>query len=141
MRIFENKRTDYVPKIRIINLVDILLVLLLFLFTTTTFRVEAPSAVKLALPEARTAEEIGKEKVDRLLITVGADETIYVGQQAITLDGLAETLQEARATNPNVVLQFSADKQVSYGRVVAIVDAAREAGIQNLTAFTRKSVD
>ena len=56
MRIFEVSRTEYVPKIRIINLVDILLVLLLFLFATTTFRSEAPSAVNVSLPEAQTAD-------------------------------------------------------------------------------------
>jgi biopolymer transport protein ExbD len=36
-------------------------------------------------------------------------------------------------------VQFSADKTVSYGTVVAIVDAARAAGIPDITAFTKKS--
>ncbi len=140
MRIFQTQREGYTPKIRIINLVDILLVLLLFLFVTTTFRVESPSAVKLALPEAKTAEEVGKEKIERLVLSVGPDERIYLGQQEIALDTLAQSLKEAQAKQPGIVLQFSADKEVSYGRIVAIIDAAREAGIQNLTAFTRKSV-
>jgi biopolymer transport protein ExbD len=35
-------------------------------------------------------------------------------------------------------VQFSADKTVSYGTVVAIVDAARAAGISDITAFTKK---
>ena len=140
MRIFETSRGGYTPKIRIINLVDILLVLLLFLFVTTTFRQDAMSAVKVALPEAKTAEELGKQKIERVLLTVGADETIYLGTEPITLDKLAAALKRAREANPDVILQFSADKKVSYGRVVGIVDAAREAGIQNLTAFTEKSV-
>ncbi len=141
MRIFETKREAYTPKIRIINLVDILLVLLLFLFVTTTFRVESPSAVKLALPEAKTAEEIGREKIQRLLLSVGPDEQIYLGQDQIDLGQLADALARARAEQPGIVLQFSADKSVSYGRIVAVIDAAREAGIENLTAFTRKSVE
>ena len=66
MRIFEVSRAGYVPKIRIINLVDILLVLLLFLFATTTFRVDSPAAVRLSLPEAKAAEELGKEKIKHL---------------------------------------------------------------------------
>ncbi len=120
---------------------DILLVLLLFLFVTTTFRVEAPSAVKLALPEARTAEEIGREKIDRLLLSVGPDERIYLGQQEIALAQLSDALETARRERPGIILQFSADKSVSYGRIVSIIDAARKAGIENLTAFTRKSVE
>lgn len=139
MRIFEVSRAGYVPKIRIINLVDILLVLLLFLFATTTFRVDAPAAVKLALPEARSAEELGKEKIKHLVITVGPDETIYVADQVVGLDQLDQVLREAKTANPQVTLQLSADKQVSYGRVVGIVDAARVAGIVEITAFTKKA--
>lgn len=140
MRLFDVSRTGYTPKIRIINLVDILLVLLLFLFATTTFRMEAPAAVKIALPEAKTAEQLGKEKVDRVLLTVGPDETIYLGTEPVQIKELETALRQAKEKNPAVVLQFSADKKVSYGRVVAIVDAARAAGIENLTAFTEKSV-
>ncbi len=55
MQIFNKTGTGYTPRIRIINLVDILLVLLLFLFVTTTFRVDAPTVVKVALPETTTA--------------------------------------------------------------------------------------
>jgi biopolymer transport protein ExbD len=39
-----------------------------------------------------------------------------------------------------VLVELSADKNASYGTVVAIVDAARVAGIHNITAFTQKSV-
>jgi len=57
MRIFDVSRVGYTPRIRIINLVDILFVLLLFFIATTTFRyaTNEPSAVKLSLPEAKTA--------------------------------------------------------------------------------------
>ena len=54
MRIFDVSRAGYTPRIRIINLVDILFILLLFFIATTTFRFAAkePTAVKLSLPEA-----------------------------------------------------------------------------------------
>ncbi|NQU12283.1 biopolymer transporter ExbD [bacterium] len=129
------------PKIRIINLVDILLVLLMFLFATTTFRSETPSAVKLSLPEAKTAEAVGQQQVHRLLITVAPDEAIYLNQEPVRLERLEGVLRRAREQNPEVVLQLSADKRVSYGRVVAIVDAARGAGISDLTAFTKKTAE
>ena len=37
-------------------------------------------------------------------------------------------------------LELSADKSVSYGIIIGVVDAARVAGIQNITAFTKKSI-
>ena len=139
MRIFEPAKSQRPPAIRLINLVDVLFILLIFFVATTTFRAGMPTAVKLALPEAKTAEEIGREKVERVSIAVGADEVVYLNNKPIALDALEKSLREAKAKNPQVQVQFSADKSVTYGTVVTIVDAARAAGISDLTAFTKKS--
>lgn len=140
MRIFEVAKQIHQPRIRLVNLVDILFILLIFFLATTTFRNELPTQIKMSLPEAKTAEELGKQKVERLLISVGADEQIYVDDKPIGLDALERRLREAKQSNPDVVLQFSADKSVSYGTVVAVVDAASAVGIRDITAFTKKSV-
>ena len=139
MRIFEPTKAQRPPTIRLINLVDVLFILLIFFIATTTFRATSPTAVKLVLPEAKTAEEVGREKVDRLNIAVGSDETIYLDNKPVALSALEKALRDAKEKNPKVQVQFSADKTVSYGTVVAIVDAARTAGIPDITAFTKKS--
>ena len=139
MRIFDPTKTQRPPAIRLINLVDVLFILLIFFIATTTFRASSPTAVKLVLPEAKTAEEVGREKVERLSIAVSSDETIYLNNKSIALSTLEQTLREAKQKNPKLQVQFSADKSVSYGTVVAIVDAARAAGIPDITAFTKKS--
>jgi biopolymer transport protein ExbD len=139
MRIFESTKTHRAPSIRLINLVDVLFILLIFFIATTTFRIATPTAVKLALPEAKTAEEIGKQKLSRVVITVGRDEVVYFDTKPIALGALEAALRDAKGKDPNVQVQFSADKSVSYGTVVAIVDAARAAGIPDITAFTKKS--
>ena len=138
MRIFEPSKSHWPPSIRLINLVDVLFILLIFFIATTTFRASSPTAVKLALPEAKTAQEIGREKVSRVSIAVGADEIIYLDNKPVALSALENSLREAKAKDPKVQVQFSADRTVSYGTVVAIVDAARAAGISDLTAFTKK---
>jgi biopolymer transport protein ExbD len=142
MRIFETTHRHRTPQIRMINLVDILLNLLIFFIASTTFRVttNAPSAVKLSLPEAKTAEAIGKERISHMRITVAADGAIYLNQTQIGLNALEPALRDARTKTPDLVLEFSADRTVNYGMIVSIVDAARAAGIRNLTAFTKKSV-
>lgn len=140
MQIFNVSKVGYTPRIRIINLVDILFILLLFFIVTTTFRVDQPNAVKLNLPEAKTSEALGKQKVDHVTISVTSNDVIFVDQQKVNLEALTTRLREAKAKNPDVLLEFSADKSVSYGTVVAVVDAARDAGVRNITAFTKKSV-
>jgi len=144
MRIFEMSQRHRTPSIRMINLVDILLNLLIFFIASTTFRIAtgAPAAVKVTLPEAKTGEEIGaqRDKTTRVRISLTADGVVYVNEQRVPLDALESALREAKATSPDLLLEFSADKDVSYGTVVAVVDAARAADIRNITAFTQKSV-
>ena len=139
MRIFEASKNKRPPIIRVINLVDVLFILLIFFIATTTFRAMSPTAVKLVLPEAKTAEEVGREKVERVSIAVSSDETVYLDNKPVALSALEKALRDAKEKNPKLEVQFSADKTVSYGTVVAIVDAARSAGIPDITAFTRKS--
>jgi biopolymer transport protein ExbD len=142
MRIFEMSPKHRTPSIRMINLVDILLNLLIFFIASTTFRVmtNEPTAVKLSLPEAKTAEDVGKEQSNHIRITVAPDDTVYLNKERVPIDGLEKALRDAKVRNPNLLLEFSADKSVNYGTVVAIVDAARAAGIRDITAFTKKSV-
>jgi biopolymer transport protein ExbD len=139
MRIFDPAKSQRPPSIRLINLVDVLFILLIFFIATTTFRANSPTAVKLVLPEAKTAEEVGREKVERLSIAVSPDDTIYLDNKPIALSTLEQTLRDAKEKNPKLQVQFSADRSVTYGTVVAIVDAARSAGIPDITAFTKKS--
>ena len=125
-----------------INLVDILLNLLIFFIASTTFRVltKEPSAVKVTLPEARTAEEVGKTEIPRLRIVVAPDNQMYLDGKPVTQEALEKALKTARTKNAQTLLELSADKSANYGTVVSIVDAARLAGIRDITAFTKKSV-
>jgi biopolymer transport protein ExbD len=126
--------------INITPLIDIVFQLLIFFVVTTTFRAHVPLAVQLELPEAKTAEELGKQQIERLEIKIGPDETIYVNDKPVAAEKLADTFSAAKRKNPNVLLQLSADKRVSYGTIVTVMDAARDAGIRNVTAFTKRSV-
>src|SRR6266849_1365385 len=100
MRIFDPTKSQRPPAIRLINLVDVLFILLIFFIATTTFRASSPTAVKLVLPEAKTAEEVGREKVDRLNIAVGSDETIYLDNKPVALSALERSLREAKEKSP-----------------------------------------
>ena len=139
MRIFDPTKTQRPPAIRLINLVDVLFILLIFFIATTTFRANSPTAVKLVLPEAKTAEEVGRETIQRISIEVGSDERVYLDRKPIDVSALEAALRQAKQKDPKLQVQFSADRTVSYGTVVAIVDAARAAGIPDITAFTKKS--
>jgi|GEM_PF-738265 len=142
MRLVEMSQRHRTPSIRMINLVDILLNLLIFFIASTTFRVakKEATAVKLTLPDARTAEAVGKTEIPRLRVVVAPDNKIYLDGEPATLATLENALTAARRKNIHTILELSADKSASYGTVVGIVDAARAAGIRDITAFTKKTV-
>ena len=142
MRLIEMSQRHRTPSIRMINLVDILLNLLIFFIASTTFRLakKEQTAVKLTLPEARSAEAIGKTEIPHLRITVAPDNQVYLDQNPVTLEMLEKALKAAHTKNAHTLLELSADKGASYGTVVGIVDAARLAGIRDITAFTKKTV-
>ena len=54
MNFVKNKRRK-VPSVIIVSLIDVLLVVLIFLMVSTTFKKEQP-ALKLALPESKVAK-------------------------------------------------------------------------------------
>jgi biopolymer transport protein ExbD len=141
MRIFDMSKTARTPRIRVINLVDILFILLIFFIATSTFRQEPPSAVKLTLPEAKTSEELGREKLDRIILQLAPDETLYFNESPIAMDTLEGRLLTAQKDNPNVAVEIKADQSVSYGRLMQVIDAARAAKISNLIAFTKQKTD
>ena len=142
MRIFEMSQRHRTPSIRMINLVDILLNLLIFFIASTTFRLaqKEQTAVKVTLPEARTAEAIGKTEIPHLRVTVAPDNKIYLDQNPVTLEALEQALKAAPGKNIHAIVELNADKGASYGTIVGIVDAARVAGIRDITAFTKKSI-
>jgi biopolymer transport protein ExbD len=125
-----------------INLVDILLNLLIFFIASTTFRLAKgeANAVKVSLPEARTGEQVGQTKAAHLLVKVTPDQKIFLNEEQIGLIALEQALRQAKSQDNALVMELSADKNVSYGVIVSIVDAARAAGVNNITAFTKKTV-
>ena len=127
-------KQQHKPSIIIIALIDILVVLLIFLTVSTSF-VQHP-AVQLALPASKKGEEVSREQA--LVLTIAPDEKIFLNLSPVTLNELAAKLKTAKAQNPSVALEMRADKKVSFGTIIAVMDAAKEAGIEIISAFTER---
>lgn len=123
------------PSIVIVSLIDILAILLIFFIVTTTFRTEQPE-IHINLPESATAEERpGKTEPVRLSIT--AEEELYLDQDPITVEELTAAVRRILEESPERPLALQADHQVSFGLLVRVLDALKEAGVRNLPAFTQ----
>jgi biopolymer transport protein ExbD len=138
VRFFVRKRKQ-TPGVIIIALIDVLIVMLIFLMATTTFR-QHP-ALKLALPESSQARKEGASPKAALVVSVDLVGDLRLGSspKPVTPDELATALQIEKLKNPEVQLAIRADEGAPFGRIVRVMDAAKEAGVQTVSAFTRKT--
>lgn len=137
MRFYIRKRRQP-PAIIIVALIDILIVLLIFLMVTTTFK-QQPS-MRLALPESTQAKKSGATDTPPLVVAIDPRGTLRVGQEAreVSPAELKRVLLDMVAKTPSLRLAISADQAAPFGQVVKVLDAAKEANIRVLDAYTRE---
>ena len=123
------------PSVIIVSLIDVLIVVLIFMMVATTFR-QHP-ALRLALPESRQTSKPG-DTGDTLIVTIAKEEPhLHLAERPVTLEKLLTELKASTARNPHVSLSIRADAGAPWGEVVKVMDAAKEAGITMVNAFTK----
>lgn len=126
-----------VAEINITPLTDIFLVLLVIFMVTSSALVDSggQSGVKVNLPEGG-AKEISATQSD-LVVAVLVDGRVVVGGKVMAEDELKATFEEASARAPETSVIVQADEGVPHGRVVAVMEMAKAAGLQQLAIATR----
>lgn len=116
---------DTITGINVTPLVDITLVLLIIFMVTASFIV-AP-AVKVDLPQVSKADEPPPRSLHFLVDPAGA---FYLNDKKIEEAAIAPTVQKEVTANADVQVLVSADKKVSYGEVIRLLDIVRSAGVK-----------
>ena len=130
MNFSRTRRVD--PIVDVTPLIDIIFQLVLFFMVSTTF-ISAPG-IEVDLPRS-SADTVLRDQ-DDLSIWVGEDGAVYVDDKPVDFEGLKIALDVAAADNPNTLIMLKADRGVAHGRVVAIMDAARNRGLTQLAIAT-----
>lgn len=118
--------------INLTPLIDILFIVLLFLVLTATF--SERSVLQIALPKTTTGE-VPAGTPGRLRIEVDADDALYVDGELRTLDDVGLRLR-AIPDKDGAVVTVAADERARHGRVIAVIDAVRQAGLVRLDIET-----
>jgi biopolymer transport protein ExbD len=124
------------PAIIIVALIDVLIVLVIFLLVTTTFKQQA--ALKVQLPDSSQSKKAGANENPPFVVSISTNGVYYVDKMAVTFEQLQDRLKSAAAKNPNLVLAINADENAPWGKVVKIRDAAADAKIKSLVAYTKE---
>lgn len=135
---FHIRKRRQTPAVIIVALIDVLIVLLIFLVVTTAFKQQP--ALRLALPESSQAQKTGASETSPVIISIDAKGVLRWGQEAlpVTEERLKTELLAAVAKNPDLKVAISADKAAPFGQIIKVMDAAKEAKIKMVNAFTKE---
>ena len=143
MRFTVRKRRT-APAVIIVALIDVLVVLLIFLMVTTTFKQQP--GLKLALPESSQALKSGANDSPPLIVSIDAGGQFRYGLKsdpvtpADLLSRLKLRVAETRLVRqPEPKLAIRADKGAPWGKVVQVMDIAKESNIKIMSAFTKEA--
>lgn len=136
---FRNANRDE-PDINLIPFIDILLVILIFLVLTTTY--SRFTELSINLPSAQANEP--QEKPQLVTVAIGRDGRYMVNDQVLPntqVGALTQALRVASGNNPQMIVVINADAQASHQSVIAVMDAARRAGLGQLAFATQPPDD
>ncbi len=124
------------PDINLIPLIDILIVILIFLFLTTTYSRFAE--LQINLPEA--SADRAQDRPQMLSVAVDAQGR-YSVNGAITpyssAAGFAQSLRDAAKGAKEPVIAISADAAATHQSVINVMEAARLAGYNHISFTTQ----
>lgn len=114
-----------ISDINIVPFVDIILVVLIIFMVTTPF-IMKPS-INVNLPKAGSGEDTTPSE---LTVTISADGNLGLNGKSTTAEAITGYAKELAAKRPDVQAIISADKDVSHGKVVGVIDAIKSGGVK-----------
>jgi len=137
---FKRARRDE-PEINLIPLIDVMLVVLIFLVTTTTFARFSEMQINLPEAQADRAQDVPAQ------IHIAVDEQGGYGIANTRLpantgvEDLARALTAAAGGQADPVIIIQADARAMHQAVIRVIDAARRAGYVRVTFVTQTPAD
>jgi biopolymer transport protein ExbD len=124
------------PEINLIPFIDVLLVVLIFVMLTTTYAKFTELKINLPVANAQSTKPRPKE----LVVVVTADGRYSVDNRQVegrSVELLAAALTAGTGANRDTVIVLTADASATHQSVINVMDAARRAGLSQLTFATQ----
>lgn len=128
-------RIENQPQLMIIPMIDIIFFLLVFFMMSTLYMVEQHT-IPVNLPQATATRQ---DKPNSINITVLENSHIQFNEEEIPLTLLAKRVSLELTKQPDNIFVLRADKQVSYGQVITVLDGLKQAGAQRVSVAVEKA--
>ena len=112
-------------------MLDIVFIMLIFFIVTASFVKE--SGIDIQRPSAVTSES--KEQAS-IVVAINEVGEIWIDKRAVDVRSVRANIERLRAENPQGSVVIQADKNSTNGLLVQVMDAARQAGVENVSIAT-----
>ena len=134
---FRRGKQEEPLEINLVPLIDVMMVILIFLMITTTY--SKYTELQINLPTADSDKQL--ERPNEVPVVVSATGQYVINRVAVAYrspDQLADELRRASGSMKEPVVVISADAAATHQAVVRVMEAARIAGLTQIT-FTTQS--
>lgn len=122
-------------EINVTPLVDVVLVLLIIFMVVTPLM---EKDLEVRVPSTEQVEEVSEVPPDQLVVNVDAQGNLKINNQAVTEQEYSDRLKQILQTHKagDKLVFFIADDKANYGKLVAALDGATQAGAETLGMMT-----
>ncbi len=132
-KLFDQEDEELISAINIIPLVDVVLVLLIIFMVTANFIVR--ESIEVQLPRAASGGESVGVTVNLVLDERG---TLYMDGEETSMEAARLALRALADRDADAKAIISADKRLSHGRVVEIIDLVKTEGLHKFAINIEK---
>ena len=119
------------PEVSLTPLIDTALTLLVIFMITMPI---IQTGIKIDLPQGNS-KEVGVQQ--DLVVTLDKEGKIFFNSYPINRQMLVEAVKKAMGVREDLPVYIRADENVSYGKVIEIVDELKVAGVKYVAMSTR----
>jgi len=126
-------QADDEQEINITPMLDVVFIMLIFFIVTASFVKE--SGIEVNRPSAVTA--VAKEK-GNILVAVTDTGEVWINRRPVDPRALRANIERLHAENPQGSVVIQADERSTTGMLVQVMDAARQAGVLDVSIAAAK---
>ncbi len=126
------------PEINLIPFIDVLLVVLIFLMLSTTYSKFTEMQLKLPTADADAQRDYPKE----VIVSITSDGRYSVNKTPVEgrgVEAISLAISTAAKAGKDSVVIISADALATHQAVISVMEAARRAGLAQVTFATQPS--
>jgi biopolymer transport protein ExbD len=122
-------------EINLTPMLDVVFIMLIFFIVTASFIKEA--GLDVNRPDAPLTET--KPEEANILVAISANDEIWIDRRLIDPRAVRANIERLHAENPKGSVVIQPDKNSSNKMLVAVMDAARQAGVYNISLADNRS--